>query len=91
MTARRPGLDPLLIESGGDNLAAAFGPDLVDAQTYVIDVSERDKITRNEWPGSPSPTCSSSTRSTWRSDTIAGDGGGFATLAAGGVPAWSVV
>jgi urease accessory protein len=51
MTARRPRLDLLLIESGGDNLAATFSPDLVDAQIYVIDASEGDKITRQSGPG----------------------------------------
>jgi len=51
MTARRPGHDLLLIESGGDNLAATFSPDLVDAQICVIDVSEGDKITRKGGPG----------------------------------------
>ena len=51
MTARHPDLDLLLIESGGDNLAATFSPDLVDAHIYVIDVSEGDKIPRKGGPG----------------------------------------
>jgi urease accessory protein len=51
MTARHPDLDLLLIESGGDNLAATFSPDLVDAHIYVIDVSVGDKIPRKGGPG----------------------------------------
>ena len=51
MTARHPDLDLILIESGGDNLAATFSPDLVDADIYVIDVSEGDKIPRKGGPG----------------------------------------
>jgi urease accessory protein len=51
MTARHPDLDLILIESGGDNLAATFSPDLVDAYIYVIDVSEGDKIPRKGGPG----------------------------------------
>jgi urease accessory protein len=51
MTVRHPDLDLLLIESGGDNLAATFSPDLVDAHIYVIDVSEGDKIPRKGGPG----------------------------------------
>jgi urease accessory protein len=46
-----PGLDLLLIESGGDNLAATFSPELVDAVIYVIDVAEGDKIPRKGGPG----------------------------------------
>ena len=46
----RPGL--LFIESGGDNLAATFSPELVDATIYVIDVAEGDKIPRKGGPGS---------------------------------------
>ena len=44
-------LDLLLIESGGDNLAATFSPELVDATIYVIDVAEGDKIPRKGGPG----------------------------------------
>ncbi len=46
-----PGLELILIESGGDNLAAAFSPELVDAWVYVIDVSGGDKIPRKGGPG----------------------------------------
>jgi urease accessory protein len=48
---RFPELDILLIESGGDNLAATFSPELVDATIYVIDVAEGDKIPRKGGPG----------------------------------------
>jgi urease accessory protein len=48
---RFPNLDLLLIESGGDNLAATFSPELVDATIYVIDVAEGDKIPRKGGPG----------------------------------------
>jgi urease accessory protein len=47
---RFPDLDLLLIESGGDNLAATFSPELVDATIYVIDVAEGDKIPRKGGP-----------------------------------------
>ena len=46
-----PDLDLLIIESGGDNLAATFSPELVDATIYVIDVAEGDKIPRKGGPG----------------------------------------
>ena len=46
-----PALDLLLIESGGDNLAATFSPELVDATVYVIDVAEGEKIPRKGGPG----------------------------------------
>jgi urease accessory protein len=48
---RFPALDLLLIESGGDNLAATFSPELVDAAIYVIDVAEGEKIPRKGGPG----------------------------------------
>jgi urease accessory protein len=48
---RFPDLDMLVIESGGDNLAATFSPELVDATIYVIDVAEGDKIPRKGGPG----------------------------------------
>ncbi|HME94239.1 MAG TPA: urease accessory protein UreG [Methylomirabilota bacterium] len=48
---RFPGLDLLLVESGGDNLAATFSPELVDATIYVIDVAQGDKIPRKGGPG----------------------------------------
>jgi urease accessory protein len=51
MTTRHRDLDLLLIESGGDNLAATFSPELVDAHIYVIDVSGGDKIPRKGGPG----------------------------------------
>ena len=51
MTNRHPGLDLVFLESGGDNLAASFSPELVDASIYVIDVSGGDKIPRKGGPG----------------------------------------
>jgi urease accessory protein len=51
LTARFNDLDILIIESGGDNLAATFSPELVDATIYVIDVAEGDKIPRKGGPG----------------------------------------
>jgi urease accessory protein len=51
MTRRHPGLDLVFLESGGDNLAASFSPELVDASIYVIDVSGGDKIPRKGGPG----------------------------------------
>src|SRR5882724_12317961 len=46
-----PGLQLIFVESGGDNLAAAFSPDLVDVFIYVIDVAGGDKIPRKGGPG----------------------------------------
>jgi urease accessory protein len=46
-----PDLDLILIESGGDNLAATFSPELADITLYVIDVSAGDKIPRKGGPG----------------------------------------
>jgi urease accessory protein len=46
-----PGLELVFVESGGDNLAAAFSPELVDAFIYVIDVGGGDKIPRKGGPG----------------------------------------
>src|SRR5579862_581539 len=46
-----PGLELIFVESGGDNLAAAFSPELVDVFLYVIDVSGGDKIPRKGGPG----------------------------------------
>src|SRR5438046_5131418 len=46
-----PGPQVPLIGSGGDNLAATFSPELVDATIYVIDVAEGDKIPRKGGPG----------------------------------------
>ena len=51
MGTRHPDLDLLFLESGGDNLAASFSPELVDAAIYVIDVSGGDKIPRKGGPG----------------------------------------
>jgi len=51
MAARFPNLDIVLIESGGDNLAATFSPELADLTIYVIDVSAGDKIPRKGGPG----------------------------------------
>ncbi len=51
LVERFPGLEVLLIESGGDNLAATFSPDLADITIYVIDVSAGDKIPRKGGPG----------------------------------------
>ena len=48
---RHPDLDLVFLESGGDNLAASFSPELVDASIYVIDVSGGDKIPRKGGPG----------------------------------------
>ena len=46
-----PDLDLIMIESGGDNLAATFSPELSDLTLYVIDVSAGDKIPRKGGPG----------------------------------------
>ncbi len=46
-----PGLATVIIESGGDNLAATFSPELADRAIYVIDVAEGDKIPRKGGPG----------------------------------------
>lgn len=51
MCRRFPALDLILIESGGDNLAATFSPELADVTIYVIDVSAGDKIPRKGGPG----------------------------------------
>ena len=51
LNARHPGLDLVLVESGGDNLAATFSPELADITIYVIDVSAGDKIPRKGGPG----------------------------------------
>jgi len=48
---RFPRLDLVIVESGGDNLAATFSPELVDATIYVIDVAEGEKIPRKGGPG----------------------------------------
>jgi urease accessory protein len=51
LTRRFSDLDLVFLESGGDNLAASFSPELVDASIYVIDVSGGDKIPRKGGPG----------------------------------------
>ncbi|HEY7459106.1 MAG TPA: urease accessory protein UreG [Xanthobacteraceae bacterium] len=51
MRAKFPDLDLILIESGGDNLAATFSPELADLTIYVIDVSAGDKSPRKGGPG----------------------------------------
>jgi urease accessory protein len=51
LTRRFDGLDFIFIESGGDNLAASFSPELADATIYVIDVAAGDKIPRKGGPG----------------------------------------
>ncbi len=51
MLRRFPDLDLLFVESGGDNLAASFSPELVDVFIYVIDVAAGDKIPRKGGPG----------------------------------------
>ena len=51
LTQRFPSLDLILIESGGDNLAATFSPELADLTIYVIDVAAGDKIPRKGGPG----------------------------------------
>lgn len=51
LSARFENLDLILIESGGDNLAATFSPELADITIYVIDVSAGDKIPRKGGPG----------------------------------------
>ena len=51
LMARFPDLDILFVESGGDNLAATFSPELVDLTIYVIDVAAGDKIPRKGGPG----------------------------------------
>src|SRR5205823_6809620 len=45
------GLETVIVESGGDNLAATFSPELADRTIYVIDVAEGDKIPRKGGPG----------------------------------------
>ncbi|KQT85199.1 urease accessory protein UreG [Aurantimonas sp. Leaf443] len=50
LNARHPGLDLILVESGGDNLAATFSPDLVDLSIYVISVCQGDDIPRKGGP-----------------------------------------
>ena len=51
MRGKFPSLDLILIESGGDNLAATFSPELADLTIYVIDVAAGEKIPRKGGPG----------------------------------------
>ncbi len=51
LSQRHTDLEIIFLESGGDNLAASFSPELVDASIYVIDVSGGDKIPRKGGPG----------------------------------------
>jgi len=51
LTQRHPKLNLVLVESGGDNLAATFSPELSDLTLYVIDVAAGDKIPRKGGPG----------------------------------------
>jgi len=51
LEAAHPGLQLVFVESGGDNLAASFSPELVDTSIYVIDVAGGDKIPRKGGPG----------------------------------------
>ena len=51
ITRRNPDLDLVFVESGGDNLAATFSPDLVEAHIYIIDVAGGDKVPRKGGPG----------------------------------------
>ena len=51
LEAHLPGLEVVFVESGGDNLAAAFSPELADLFLYVIDVAGGDKIPRKGGPG----------------------------------------
>lgn len=48
---RHPGLDIIFVESGGDNLAATFSPELVDFSIYIIDVAQGEKIPRKGGQG----------------------------------------
>ena len=51
LQTRHPGLELVIVESGGDNLSATFSPELSDLTLYVIDVSAGDKIPRKGGPG----------------------------------------
>ena len=51
LSKRFPGLEIIFVESGGDNLAATFSPELSDLTLYVIDVAAGDKIPRKGGPG----------------------------------------
>ena len=64
LTERFQTLDLVFVESGGDNLAATFSPELSDLTLYVIDVAAGDKIPRKGTRELPARTCSSLTRLT---------------------------
>jgi urease accessory protein len=51
LVSKFPGLELVIVESGGDNLAATFSPELSDLTLYVIDVAAGDKIPRKGGPG----------------------------------------
>ena len=51
LNRRFPGLDLIIVESGGDNLSATFSPELSDLTLYVIDVSAGEKLPRKGGPG----------------------------------------
>jgi urease accessory protein len=51
MRKRFPSVELILLESGGDNLAATFSPELADLTIYVIDVAQGEKIPRKGGPG----------------------------------------
>ena len=72
LTARFPGLDAIFVESGGDNLAATFSPELSDLTLYVIDVAAGDKIPRKGGPG-----ITKSDLSDHQQDRFGTDGGSF--------------
>ena len=55
LSRRFPDLDLVFVESGGDNLAATFSPELSDLTLYVIDVAAGDKIPRKGGPGISRP------------------------------------
>ena len=66
LMGRFPALEMLFVESGGDNLAATFSPELVDATIYVSTWRKGRRSRARAAPASRAPTCSSSTRSTSR-------------------------
>lgn len=65
MLGEFPNADIVFVESGGDNLAATFSPELSDLTIYVIDVAAGEKSPARAALASPKATCSSSTRPTW--------------------------
>ena len=60
-----PGLELVFVESGGDNLAAAFSPELVDVFIYVIDAAGGDKVPRKGGPGITRSDLLIINKSTW--------------------------